>query len=182
MVYYDDDFVSRPQVSSLMDVFRDMVEGRPAPGFPTQRPDPACPDTWAMACVRGDYERASFRRLNHWVPLFHRQKLGDAMFDLSLQDRKKKLVRRENVYLEQIDEEDEDFVSSIQDQLRSLHCQKEFVEMMAGMDFLASHAPGDGNCFLWSVLAFELSTVTSGKRATRDEMLELRKDACVMFT
>lgn len=174
-VYYDDEFVGKPSLTTVFDVLRKIIPD--VKGISDDPPiDPSRDDTIVLAAIHAHYERGSFRQLNHWVPLFHSSKLGEDLFDLCVEERLKKLQRQEQKWLAQLEDDDSDFERSINDALRSVNNQKTFTELMGSMGFFAENVPGDGSCLVWSLLAFVHNTPQTGGRPSVEEMMAMRKD------
>ena len=176
IAYYDDETTELPNVLPVKKAITRMVPGvEEAEG---DSHDPTSADTVTLCSLMADYTRGSFRQLNHYVPLFHRKKMGEASWTTLVSEQDRRLLKR----IQQAEEacaddcSDAEMLESAQDHLFKLQRQHEFNKVMYRMDYLPSHVPADGNCAVWSLLALEGGPVARAQLATKDDVRKARED------
>lgn len=179
LVFHDDDFKDAPPIKNLKEVISVMYpDAGPCFNFESD----SAP--WYIGVTKANYARAPQRQLDHFVALFLKEEIGDGMWDLVTSSHEKKFQKRYDFLLRQIqenDDSDEEFVRSLYDHFQPLENQKAFVNAMKTLSLRSVLVPGDGNCALWTILALEVGPVAGNQVGTMQEVMELRKDACVVY-
>ena len=74
------------------------------------------------------------------------------------------------------DEDDEDFIESIEHSMGIVKNQLHFVKELYDMDLYTTSVPGDGDCLLWSWLSLEGGPVAACQMNSRQHVQDLRND------
>ena len=133
--------------------------------------------TWVVAFVHATYERAEFSNLNHALPLFARQQLGDQWGSLTeaLRHKQSERVAKLKKRLSELSgDSDGELEASLQDRLDTTLRKQTFFDLMMDMNFYPVDVPADGNCVLWSVMTLRRGTTMLHQMATKESVKNCR--------
>lgn len=178
VVFFDDEFQDLPGISPLPAMLLKLV----APGSDAPSPfNASYNSTWVLGSVTASYQRASFLRLNHFVPLFRRGEEGEELWNKISSESRNRLSKKIQQFAATVAEDDEiadEFSLSMRDHLHKLESQQEFMRLMHQLGFHPAVVPADGNCALWSVLTLQGGLVAKAQLQTMQDVSDLRQDAC----
>eukprot|EP00435_Cladocopium_sp_Y103_P023179 s4175_g5.t1 len=180
VVYWDDENSGNPVIRSGVRIMEQFVPDHVIWEGPHE-PDLASPDVWIFAAVRADWQRGSFRQLNHFIPVFSKQQLEkceEGLFESTTKAAIAKLdqnLRKTHQRIE--DESDDDLAESLKDRLALLNSKADFFQTMHGMDLHALEVPADGDCAIWSVLTLFGGPVIGRSLKNNAHVLQLRKES-----
>ena len=183
LVYFDDDFEDAPGVSTLFEVLAKLVPGSVMP--PVEKAiDPASSSTWTVASVNASFRRGSFQQLNHFLPLFNKEAMGDNAWDtiaLQNKDKLKKRIQHSISALPPDDDPEDEFSESIREQVHVLERQLAFMDMMHRLSFHPGMVPADGNCALWTLLALDGGAFAKAQWSSNQHVQQLRLESCIYY-
>lgn len=116
--------------------------------------------TAVVVPCQANFERGDFLDLNHFVPVWTRQQLGDSDFHLAEQRSRQAFARRQKDHAERVhevcfdEEHPEDhamLMKSLQKESELLEAEAEFLQAMKSLDLVAYPVPSDGNCGPWTL-------------------------------
>ena len=140
--------------------------------------------TWVIAWCRANYEKGALGALslNHALPLFPREELGDLWDEFATPLRKKhmqrwqKLEAQLNAMSDESDEEDalrESFIEKV-----DLFKRKaDFFNTLMDHGWLPVDVPCDGNCLLWSLEVLRAGFVEQMKGLTNEKVKDKRDES-----
>lgn len=144
-----------------------------------QKPNLQSASTWVIAWVRADYKMGeNAYDLNHTLPLFSRDQLGEEFEQVTaaLLDKEHRRLTRLQKQLEICDEtEDPHLVLSIRDHIELSKSKSAFFREMVARGLAPMDVPADGNCTLWSVACF-LAGCFDAKLGQKDQVASLRQE------
>lgn len=177
LIYYDDDFEDLPRMKSLTDILSELL-----PDSMDLAPDalmnpPKSSRQWCVAACRGDYVRADFRALNHFVPLFQQEAMGEDLWMNVAGGALKRVDKQINQCQSQAGEfDDEDMVSSMMDHVGRLQNKRDFINTMHQSGVHPVLVPGDGDCGLWTLLNLEGGVVSGSQLCPRSAVDDMRRE------
>jgi len=179
ILYYDDEFKDVPTVKNLSQILGAIFPDAEVQGQ-KESPKPEHATAWCLASLMANYERGSFRQLNHFVPLFVKASMGEAMWETVAEKSLVKMVKRvrtmEETKPDTDDDSEDELAESHREYLMSCRRQLEFVQLMMRLDFHVGIVPSDGNCALWSLLALEGGPCAKAQMSSKADVQKLRED------
>ena len=126
-------------------------------------PDTANENTWHVLYCMADFSSANHSQLNHFVPLFHKNMLGQQRFQLAGRRYDQQIGDRiADAHLEvnrimQTDEDDTSNASleGLLDQIACLEREKQTFDKLREQGLIAEQVAGDGNCGLRAAATLE---------------------------
>ena len=148
--------------------------------------DPADHLTWTFACTSATFERGAFLSMNHFVPLFTAQQVGerwqtDTTAILENQRRRIAKLKKKIDLLSQDSEEDEAIHESLMHRLTVLQNQHVFWQTMITAGYLPIDVPADGDCLLWSYRCLKGGAHIRLNLTNKDSVRDVRADTCQLF-
>ena len=180
MVLHYDDSGEDPQAVPLMDILRPLYGSSELPPPEDMMHVGGKSDTWYCAAILAEYAKGSYQQLNHFVPLFHKDTMGELLWSKLTHESASKHAKRIQKYdamLPGEDESDDEFAASAREHLALLLRQQEFGRLTESMDLLATAVPGDGNCGLWIVISLEGGPIAKCQGVTVKTVHKMREDA-----
>eukprot|EP00435_Cladocopium_sp_Y103_P020860 s3829_g5.t1 len=170
MLYYDNDFQGHHNLRLLRNIFNELL------GFP-QEPMPPLdsPDTWVIAVCRGDFSRDGFLSLNHYLPVWTRQQLGE-VWEEAISPVQKKFEKRIATTIKRLEIENDDSGSgsgdearkaSLKEQLESLERKKTFLDLLIQMDMFPMDDLGE----MWMQSSKDVAWQVASKTMEMDKYL-----------
>ena len=161
-LYWDDEFPEgNPAIRSAIQVMESFVPDHVFWDGPKEL-DLTSLDTWLLGCCRSDFRRATFRQLNHFIPLFSQGQCG-GFGESFWTDRttgaankiSKGLTKAMKRLEDEGDSDDDAWAATLKEHLELLEQKRVFLETLHKMGMHPEEVPADGNCALWSLLVLQ---------------------------
>lgn len=140
----------------------------------------ASPDTWIAACLRAGFHRGSFCQMNHWIPVFSRQQMGEEFWSkrtTEVMNKFKKSYERTQARMKQDDSDSDDvYQASLQNLLRQLNAKSDFWTTLHAVGIHPEEVPADGDCCLWTAASLLAGPVVRVAFTSKESVLEMRKE------
>ena len=182
LLYWDN--TEPKQLQCLADIFNKILDEES--WMPDEFPQPG-DKTWYFVPCRADWRPGRFHTLNHWVPAWHKDQLGQAQFDLRKAHAMAEVSSKQLGIMKQLaelsekqtdNEEEADadaaLLNSLMAEQAELEALEAFLQGVYSFDLSPELVPADGNCLLWSILA--LQNKGTGKQASKKDVKTLRQD------
>ena len=149
--------------------------------------DFAALDTWIMLSCKANFAPATFRQLDHWIPLFSKQQEGEEEFRTNTErvaGRLTKGLASIRKALEGCEEganqsEDEEWKESLVTRMSTLEWKQILFKNLIAMDLDPVEVKGDGNCAIWAALTLQAGPFIRTSLLTEQAMLVLRQATCL---
>jgi hypothetical protein len=179
VLHYHDACQDPPQLAPVMDIFHPLyASSEHSPPEDIMHVDHES-GTWNVAVLLADYTRGSYQQLNHFVPLFQKDTMGEQLWSKLTQEssiKHAKRIQKCQAMLPGEDESDDEFAASAREHLELLLRQQDFNQITQGIDLFASAVPGAGNCGLWTMLSLEGGPIAKCQGVDQKAVQQMRED------
>ena len=179
VMHYHDASQDPPEVVPVIDVFHPLyASSGHSPPEDIMHVDHES-GSWNVAVLLADYTRGSYQQLNHFVPLFQKDTMGEQLWSKLTQEssiKHAKRIQKCQAMLPGEDESDDEFAASAREHLELLLRQQDFNQITESIDLFASAVPGDGNCGLWTILSLEGGPVAKCQGVDLKHVQQMRED------
>ena len=139
-------------------------------------------DTWIMLSCKSNFTPATFRQLDHWIPLFSKKQEGEEMFQKNTERVEGRItkglatIRKALESKEQgsSESEDEEWKESLVTRMSTLEFKQQMFKSLIAMDLDPVEVKADGNCAIWSALTLQAGPYIRTSLLTEQAMLVLR--------
>lgn len=144
--------------------------------------DVAKQDVYVMVGCRSDFQIGGGYKLNHWIPSWHRNQIGDDVFEERTGEALSEIASDIEKYedkLKDMKETDEGYQST-REYITLLNNQLAMWKRLYKHDLYPFAVHADGNCAIWSICCL-MNGLYEGKEPPdipeKDEVLEVRKES-----
>ena len=136
------------------------------------------PSTWVFAVCHNTFERVSFTRLNHFLPLYPRSQLNEEWDPMTSKLAKNldDAISRTRDHMNGLQFVDAAMAKSLEQHLGRLERKRVFYNEAFKLDLMPAEVPGDGNCALWTLLAVRSGCFVQSALSTEERVAELRME------
>eukprot|EP00438_Fugacium_kawagutii_P001758 Skav227135 [mRNA] locus=scaffold133:277036:277752:- [translate_table: standard] len=128
----------------------------------TGQPSPDSDEIWHVIGVSASFKRTNYSSINHFVPAWHKDQLGEALWnlawaqqDMKITDQKAQITLAVMNLSKSDGESEEALLNSLLEQQERLDAQEVFLTECKSLSLFPEDVEGLGNCGLLSLLALE---------------------------
>ena len=181
VIAYDLDFAEIPAQKPLQKILNEL-SGVSSVLESYDEPNKADPSTWYLVACRADFQRDVLQKLNHWMPAWPKEQLGDLWETLrqaTMSKIQKKIASTCTKLQSESCDSDDEMKESLEILLSTLTRKQECFQKLMDLGLFPVDVAADGNCMLWALDALKSGPGVRTSLSTLERVKGLREESCL---